>query len=116
MVVTAHRRRPKAPPHSGAFVFPGPFAGRASLRGGRSTAAVWINRRVNSRRGTAGREHGAGLRSDAGLVVDRPAGNRRIYHADPEGVAALRSQLDRFWNQAPATFKAVVEQDEREVE
>ena len=51
----------------------------------------------------------------AGLVIDRPAGNRRIYHADPEGVAALRSQLDRFWNQALATFKEVVEQDEREV-
>ena len=51
---------------------------------------------------------------DAGLV-DRPAGNRRIYHADPEGVAALRSQLDRFWNQALATFKEIVEQDIREV-
>src|SRR5215211_5488157 len=51
----------------------------------------------------------------AGLVIDRPAGNRRIYHADPEGVAALRSQLDRFWNQALATFKQVVEQDEEEV-
>ena len=26
---------------------------------------------------------------DAGLVMDRRAGNRRIYHADPNGVAAL---------------------------
>jgi len=52
---------------------------------------------------------------DAGLVVDRPAGNRRIYHADPEGVAALRSQLDRFWGQALATFKEVVEQDNEEI-
>jgi DNA-binding transcriptional ArsR family regulator len=52
---------------------------------------------------------------DAGLVIDRPAGNRRIYHADPEGVAALRSQLDRFWSQALATFKEVVEQDTEEV-
>jgi len=48
-------------------------------------------------------------------VIDRPAGNRRIYHADPEGVAALRSQLDRFWSQALATFKEVVEQDNEEV-
>ena len=47
---------------------------------------------------------------DAGLVIDRPAGNRRIYHADPEGVAALRSQLDRFWSQALTAFKAVVEE------
>ena len=52
---------------------------------------------------------------DAGLVVDRPAGNRRIYHADPEGVAALRSQLDRFWGQALATFKEVVEHDKEEI-
>jgi DNA-binding transcriptional ArsR family regulator len=52
---------------------------------------------------------------DAGLVIDRAAGNRRIYQADPAGVAALRDQLDRFWNQALATFKVVVEQDEQEV-
>ena len=52
---------------------------------------------------------------DAGLVIDRPVGNRRIYRADPEGVAALRSQLDRFWSQALATFKEVVEQDSEEV-
>ena len=52
---------------------------------------------------------------DAGLVVDRRDGNRRIYHADPEGVAALRSQLDRFWSQALANFKEIVEQDKKEV-
>ena len=52
---------------------------------------------------------------DAGLVIDRRAGNRRIYQADPDGVAALRDQLDRFWNQALATFKEVVEQDTQEV-
>ncbi len=51
----------------------------------------------------------------AGLVSDRPAGNRRIYHADPAGVEALRSQLDRFWNQALAAYKEAVEQDTREV-
>jgi DNA-binding transcriptional ArsR family regulator len=47
---------------------------------------------------------------DAGLVVDRPAGNRRIYQVDPGGVDALRAQLDRFWTQALTTFKQVVEQ------
>jgi DNA-binding transcriptional ArsR family regulator len=51
----------------------------------------------------------------AGLVADRPAGNRRVYHADPDGVAALRAQLDRFWSQALANFKEVVEQDNEEV-
>jgi len=51
---------------------------------------------------------------DAGLVLDRPAGNRRIYHLNPEGLAALRDQLDRFWNQALATYKEVVERDPQE--
>jgi DNA-binding transcriptional ArsR family regulator len=51
---------------------------------------------------------------EAGLVTDRRDGNRRIYRADPDGVAALRSQLDRFWTQALANFKEVVEQDRQE--
>jgi DNA-binding transcriptional ArsR family regulator len=51
---------------------------------------------------------------DAGLVVDRPAGNRRIYQADPAGLAALRAQLDTFWNQALATFEELVEQHNEE--
>jgi DNA-binding transcriptional ArsR family regulator len=51
---------------------------------------------------------------DAGLVVDRAEGNRRIYQADPAGVAALRAQLDRFWNQALATYEEIVEHDNEE--
>ena len=45
----------------------------------------------------------------AGLVVDRPAGTRRIYQLDPEGVDALRGYLDQFWNQALGAFKAAAE-------
>jgi DNA-binding transcriptional ArsR family regulator len=52
---------------------------------------------------------------DAGLVRDRPDGNRRIYQLDPDGIAALRAYLDQFWNQALAAFKDAVEQDEQEV-
>jgi DNA-binding transcriptional ArsR family regulator len=52
---------------------------------------------------------------DAGLVVDRAAGNRRIYQLNPDGVGTLRAQLDRFWNQALTTYKQVVEQDQEEV-
>jgi len=52
---------------------------------------------------------------DAGLVVDRAIGNRRVYRVDPDGVSALRAQLDRFWNQALTTYKEVVEQDNKEV-
>ncbi|HET6549544.1 MAG TPA: metalloregulator ArsR/SmtB family transcription factor [Solirubrobacter sp.] len=48
---------------------------------------------------------------EAGLVTDRRDGNRRIYQANPDGVAALRAQLDRFWSQALATYKAIVEED-----
>ena len=47
---------------------------------------------------------------DAGLVVDRAAGTRRIYQLNPDGVGALRAQLDRFWRQALATYKEVAEQ------
>jgi DNA-binding transcriptional ArsR family regulator len=51
---------------------------------------------------------------DAGLVVDEPAGNRRIYRIDPQGLAALRSQLDSFWEKALDTFKATVEETHKE--
>ncbi|HEY2762553.1 MAG TPA: metalloregulator ArsR/SmtB family transcription factor [Pseudonocardiaceae bacterium] len=47
---------------------------------------------------------------DAGLVVDQPAGNRRIYRVDPEGMAAFRAQLDGFWNRTLAAYKRSAEQ------
>jgi DNA-binding transcriptional ArsR family regulator len=52
---------------------------------------------------------------DAGLVVDRPAGSRRIYQLDPDGVGALRAYLDQFWTSALAAYKAAVEQRDEEV-
>jgi len=52
---------------------------------------------------------------DAKLVIDRREGNRRIYQLDPDGVAALRSYLDQFWNQALTAFKVAVEQRSEEV-
>ena len=51
---------------------------------------------------------------DAGLVVDRQAGTRRIYQLRPEGLGPLRADLDRFWNQSLAAYKAVVEQPAQE--
>ena len=51
---------------------------------------------------------------DAGLVIDRPAGTRRIYQVRPDGVGAMRADLDRFWNQALVAYKAVVEQTTEE--
>lgn len=50
----------------------------------------------------------------AGLVRDRAEGTRRIYRADPDGLRELRAQLDRFWNEALANFKELVEQPEEE--
>jgi DNA-binding transcriptional ArsR family regulator len=50
----------------------------------------------------------------AGLVLDRPEGNRHIYSLDPTGVQALHSYLDRFWNQALAAFQSTVEQSQEE--
>ena len=47
---------------------------------------------------------------DARLVVDQRAGNRRIYRVDPAGLDALRTDLERFWGQALAAYKVVVEQ------
>jgi DNA-binding transcriptional ArsR family regulator len=52
---------------------------------------------------------------EARLVVDQPAGTRRIYRLDPDGVGALRADLERFWGKALAAYKAVVEQGEEEV-
>lgn len=51
---------------------------------------------------------------DARLVIDQPVGNRRIYRVDPEGLAALRADLDRFWEQALVAYKAAVEGPEEE--
>ena len=51
---------------------------------------------------------------DAGLVTDRAAGTRRIYRLNPAGVAALRDQLDTFWNRALDGYQDVVEQPTEE--
>ncbi len=37
---------------------------------------------------------------DAGLVSERAAGTRRVYRLNPVAVAALRDQLDTFWQRA----------------
>jgi DNA-binding transcriptional ArsR family regulator len=50
----------------------------------------------------------------AGLVTDRPAGTRRLYAVDPDGVEAMRAYLDQFWTKTLAAYKAVVEQPEEE--
>src|SRR5438034_9181774 len=51
---------------------------------------------------------------DAGLVADRAEGTRRIYRLNEAGVAALRDQLDTFWNRALAGYQDVAEQPTEE--
>ncbi len=47
---------------------------------------------------------------DAGLVIDQPAGTRRIYRVEPDGLEGLRTELERFWGQALVAFKTAVDQ------
>jgi DNA-binding transcriptional ArsR family regulator len=51
---------------------------------------------------------------DARLVSERPEGTRRIYRLDPAGLAALRADLERYWDRALSTYKAIVEQPKEE--
>lgn len=46
---------------------------------------------------------------DAGLVVDRPVGNRRLYSLDPAGLIELRTFLESFWAETLARFASFAE-------
>ena len=50
---------------------------------------------------------------DAGLVTERVAGTRRIYRLNPTAVAALRDQLDTFWNRALLGYRDLVDESEQ---
>ena len=47
---------------------------------------------------------------EAGLVSERAAGTRRLYRLNPAAVAALRDQLDTFWQRALAAYVDVAGQ------
>lgn len=51
---------------------------------------------------------------DAGLVQVDAVGTKRMYSARPEGLAALRSELEEFWTEALSTFKERAESSHRE--
>ena len=51
---------------------------------------------------------------DAGLVTEQAQGTRRIYRLNEAGVAALRDQLDTFWNRALSGYQEVAEQQPEE--
>ena len=53
-----------------------------------------------------------GVLKQAGLVVDRAEGTRRVYRIDPAGLAEIRNWLDQFWDVALAAFQAELEKKE----
>ena len=46
---------------------------------------------------------------DAGLVEDTAAGTRRIYRLNPVALAALRDQLDTYWQRALTRYADAAE-------
>ena len=51
---------------------------------------------------------------DAGLVSERADGTRRVYRLNPTAVAALRDQIDTFWQRALASYADVAEHPAQE--
>jgi DNA-binding transcriptional ArsR family regulator len=51
---------------------------------------------------------------DAGLVEDMAAGTRRIYRLNPAALAALRDQLDTYWQRALAGYAEAAEAPDEE--
>jgi DNA-binding transcriptional ArsR family regulator len=50
----------------------------------------------------------------AGLVVERKEGTRRIYRLDPNGLGEVRAYFDRFWETALASFGTAVDRNGEE--
>ncbi|HAY69971.1 MAG: winged helix-turn-helix transcriptional regulator [Acidimicrobiaceae bacterium] len=46
---------------------------------------------------------------EAGLVVARPDGARRMYRIDPDGLRSVRAWVDSFWDDALTAFVAHAE-------
>jgi DNA-binding transcriptional ArsR family regulator len=52
------------------------------------------------------------LLKEAGLVVEEPRGNRRIYRLHDEGVEAVEAYLTEVWGDAVARFRLMAENTE----
>jgi DNA-binding transcriptional ArsR family regulator len=50
---------------------------------------------------------------EAGLVSERRNGTKRLYRAQPEGLAELRAFLDQFWSDRLEALKREAEREER---
>jgi DNA-binding transcriptional ArsR family regulator len=50
---------------------------------------------------------------EAGLVIERRDGTRRLYRAQPQALAELKQFLDAFWDTRLETLKQAAERTER---
>jgi DNA-binding transcriptional ArsR family regulator len=55
-----------------------------------------------------------GVLREAGLVVERRAGTRRLYRARPEGLRDLRRFVEDFWDDGLDRLRTVAEETQRE--
>jgi DNA-binding transcriptional ArsR family regulator len=53
------------------------------------------------------------LLKEAGLVIDRPEGTRRLYSLHDEGVQEVRRYLETVWGEAAARFKLAADNTSR---
>ena len=53
-----------------------------------------------------------GVLREAGLVVDRREGTKRLYRARPEGLVPLRAFLERFWDDRLERLRLAAELEE----
>jgi DNA-binding transcriptional ArsR family regulator len=53
-----------------------------------------------------------GVLREAGLLVDRREGTKRLYRARPEGLAPLSAFLERFWDQRLERLRLAAELEE----
>ena len=49
------------------------------------------------------------LLKDAGLVIDRAEGTRRLYRLHDEGIEAVRAYLEQVWGEAAGRFTIAAE-------
>lgn len=49
------------------------------------------------------------LLKEAGLVVDRAEGTRRLYRLHDEGIAAVRAYLEQVWGEAAARYRLLAD-------
>lgn len=52
------------------------------------------------------------LLKQAGLVIDRPEGTKRLYRLHDEGLAAVRDYLELLWGDAATRFRMAAENTE----